>query len=388
MNRESYLEASRHWLHDHGLNLLLIVVLTLVVLKVAAILNRKLFTRLFRGREDEHSRKLAQTLSQASHWVLMAVFGVGGLSLSLNELGVRMEGVSTRVLGWLVTNGLGIVLIAAITTVALKAAGILTSKLMAFLHRDKLDIESQKRADTLGSVLRWFARTAILLIASVMVLGQLGVQIGPVIAAAGVVGLAVGFGAQNLVQDVISGFFLLLEDQIRVGDVVQLNDKSGMVEKITLRMTILRDFAGNVHYVRNGKIDVVTNMTKEYSHYVFDIGVAYREDVDEVSRVIRAVGEDLQKDPAYKDDILAPVEVVGLDKFADSAIVIKARIKTKPVKQWRVGREFNRRLKKEFDRIGIEIPFPHLTIYAGKDKQGNSPAHSIEVRGGGAASAT
>ena len=388
MNRESYLEASRPWLHDHGLNLLLIVVLTLVVLKVAAILNRKLFTRLFRGREDEHSRKLAQTLSQASHWVLMAVFGVGGLSLSLNELGVRMEGVSTRVLGWLVTNGLGIVLIAAITTVALKAAGILTSKLMAFLHRDKLDIESQKRADTLGSVLRWFARTAILLIASVMVLGQLGVQIGPVIAAAGVVGLAVGFGAQNLVQDVISGFFLLLEDQIRVGDVVQLNDKSGMVEKITLRMTILRDFAGNVHYVRNGKIDVVTNMTKEYSHYVFDIGVAYREDVDEVSRVIRAVGEDLQKDPAYKDDILAPVEVVGLDKFADSAIVIKARIKTKPVKQWRVGREFNRRLKKEFDRIGIEIPFPHLTIYAGKDKQGNSPAHSIEVRGGGAASAT
>ncbi|HPC61475.1 MAG TPA: mechanosensitive ion channel family protein, partial [Verrucomicrobiota bacterium] len=291
MNRESYLEASRHWLHDHGLNLLLIVVLTLVVLKVAAILNRKLFTRLFRGREDEHSRKLAQTLSQASHWVLMAVFGVGGLSLSLNELGVRMEGVSTRVLGWLVTNGLGIVLIAAITTVALKAAGILTSKLMAFLHRDKLDIESQKRADTLGSVLRWFARTAILLIASVMVLGQLGVQIGPVIAAAGVVGLAVGFGAQNLVQDVISGFFLLLEDQIRVGDVVQLNDKSGMVEKITLRMTILRDFAGNVHYVRNGKIDVVTNMTKEYSHYVFDIRVAYREDVDEVSRVIRAVGE-------------------------------------------------------------------------------------------------
>ncbi len=388
MNRESYLEASRHWLHDHGLNLLLIVVLTLVVLKVAAILNRKLFTRLFRGREDEHSRKLAQTLSQASHWVLMAVIAVGGLSLSLNELGVHMEGVFTRVLGWLVTNGLGIVLIAALTTVALKAAGILTSKLMAFLHRDKLDIESQKRADTLGSVLRWFARTAILLIASAMVLGQLGVQIGPVIAAAGVVGLAVGFGAQNLVQDVISGFFLLLEDQIRVGDVVQLNDKSGMVEKITLRMTILRDFAGNVHYVRNGKIDVVTNMTKEYSHYVFDIGVAYREDVDEVSRVIRAVGEDLQKDPAYQDDILAPVEVVGLDKFADSAIVIKARIKTKPVKQWRVGREFNRRLKKEFDRLGIEIPFPHLTIYAGKDKQGTSPAHSIEVRGGGPASGT
>lgn len=388
MNRENLLEMTRNWLHAHGLGILGVVVLTLVGFKVVAVLNRKLVARIFKGQEDEDSRKLAQTVAEASRWVLGVVIGIAGLSLVLNEIGVRMDRVFARGLDWLVTNGVGIVIIAAITAVALKATGILTSKLLAFLHRDKLDLEAQKRADTLGSVVRWVARTAILLVATVMVLGQLGVQIGPVIAAAGVAGLAVGFGAQSLVQDVISGFFLLLEDQIRVGDVVQLNDKSGMVEKITLRMTILRDFDGNVHYVRNGKIDVVTNMTKEYSYYVFDIGVAYREDVDEVSRVIRDVGAALQQDPEYKDEILAPVEVVGLDKFADSAVVIKARIKTKPVKQWRVGREFNRRLKKEFDRLGIEIPFPHLTIYAGKDKQGNSPAHVIEVRGGGETSAT
>ena len=226
-------------------------------------------------------------------------------------------------------------------------------------------------------------RTGILLIAAVMLLGQLGVQIGPIIAAAGVVGLAVGFGAQNLVQDVIGGFFLLLEDQVRVGDVVQLNEKSGLVEKITLRITILRDFSGNVHYVRNGKIDVVTNMTKEFSYYVFEIGVAYREDTDEVTAVIEAVGKNLQSDPAFKDDIEAPVEVVGVDKFGDSAIVIKARIKTKPIQQWRVGREFNRRLKKKFDELGIEIPFPHITLYPGKDKQGDSPTLKVEIQGGG-----
>jgi small conductance mechanosensitive channel len=219
-------------------------------------------------------------------------------------------------------------------------------------------------------------------VAAVMLLGQVGVQIGPILAAAGVVGLAVGFGAQNLVQDVISGFFLLLEDQVRVGDVVQLNDRSGLVEKITLRMIILRDFNGNVHYVRNGRVDVVTNMTKEYSRYVFEIGVAYREDTDEVTKVIEAVSKELQGDPAFKDDILAPVEVVGVDKFADSAVVIKARIQTKPIKQWRVGREFNRRLKKKFDELGIEIPFPHVTLYPGKDKKGDSPTLKVELQGG------
>jgi len=317
------------------------------------------------------------------HWLLMIAILAVGLSILLNEAGLSMERVFNRALDWVVSNGLGIAIIVALTFVALKVASLLAAKLVAFLNRDKLDLESQKRADTLSSVIRWVLRTGILLVAAVMLLGQLGVQIGPILAAAGVAGLAVGFGAQNLVQDVISGFFLLLEDQVRVGDVVQLNDKSGLVEKITLRMIILRDFSGNVHYVRNGKIDVVTNMTKEYSQYVFEIGVAYREDTDEVTRVIEAVGKDLQSDPAFKDDILAPVEVVGVDKFADSAVVIKARIKTKPSQQWRVGREFNRRLKKKFDEAGIEIPFPHITLYPGKDKQGDSPTLRVEVQGGG-----
>jgi small conductance mechanosensitive channel len=377
------LEATQGWLQQHALSLTAIVVVSLVALKVAAMLNRKMVAKLFKGKPDEDSQKLAHTVATAMHWLIAIAIVAVALSFVLSEVGVSMDRVVNRGLDWLLSNGLGIAIILALTFVALKVATLLAAKLVAFLNRDKLDHESQKRADTLSSVIRWVLRTGILLIAAVMLLGQLGVQIGPIIAAAGVVGLAVGFGAQNLVQDVIGGFFLLLEDQVRVGDVVQLNEKSGLVEKITLRITILRDFSGNVHYVRNGKIDVVTNMTKEFSYYVFEIGVAYREDTDEVTAVIEAVGKNLQSDPAFKDDIEAPVEVVGVDKFGDSAIVIKARIKTKPIQQWRVGREFNRRLKKKFDELGIEIPFPHITLYPGKDKKGDSPTLKVEVQGGG-----
>jgi moderate conductance mechanosensitive channel len=379
---QNFLDATQAWLHLHAVSVTVIVLITIVVLKVATVLNRRMFARLFKSKPDEDSQKLAQTVTTAMHWLITIVILGIGLSFLLNEVGVSMGRVLNRALDWLLSNGLGIAIIVAITFVALKAATLLAAKLVTFLNRDKQHYESHKRADTLSSMIRWVLRTGILLIAAAMLLGQLGVQIGPILAAAGVAGLAVGFGAQNLVQDVIGGFFLLLEDQVRVGDVVQLNDKAGLVEKITLRITILRDFGGSVHYVRNGKIDVVTNMTKEYSYSVFDIGVAYREDTDEVSAVIEAVGKDLHNDPAFKDDILAPIEVVGLDKFGDSAIVIKARIKTKPIQQWRVGREFNRRLKKKFDELGIETPFPHITLYPGKDKKGHAPTLKVEVQGG------
>jgi len=379
MQDKDFLTALQGWLQNHGIAVAIIVILTIVALKLAAVLNRKLFARLFQGKADEDSKKLAQSTERATHWLLWIVILAVAISLLLAEIGVSMERMLSQTTDWLLGNGIRIAIIVALTFVALRAARLLTAKLSSFLTRNKLDIESQKRVGTISSVVQWILRTAILLVAGVMLLGQLGVPIGPVIAAAGVVGLAVGFGAQNLVQDVISGFFLLLEDQIRVGDVVRLGDKGGLVEKITLRMTILRDFDGCVHYVRNGKIDVVTNMTKEFSFYVFDIGVAYREDADEVSRVIEAVGKELREDPAFKDDIIAPLELVGVDKFADSAVVIKARIKTKPIKQWRVGREFNRRLKLKFDELCIEIPFPHLTVYPGKDKKGDSPSLKLEI---------
>jgi small-conductance mechanosensitive channel len=278
-----------------------------------------------------------------------------------------------KAVNWSLSSGINIILVLILTGIALKAAKVLSTRLISVVVRQKEDPEFQKRTQTLGSIVRYVLIIAIFIVAAMTVLKELGVEIAPILAAAGIVGLAVGFGGQSLVKDVISGFFILLEDQIRVGDVVQIAGKGGLVEKINLKTTILRDLAGNVHYVPNGHIDVVTNMTKDYSRYVFDIGVAYREDVDEVIGVIKEVDEELRNDPDYKDDILEPIEILGLDQFADSAVVVKARTTTMPIKQWRVGREFNRRLKKKFDERNIEIPFPHVTLYMGQDKQGQSP---------------
>ena len=274
---------------------------------------------------------------------------------------------------WSLSSGINILLILILTGIALKAAKVLSTRLISVVVRQKEDPEFQKRTQTLGSIVRYVLIIAIIIVGAMTVLKELGVEIAPVLAAAGIVGLAVGFGAQSLVKDVISGFFMLLEDQIRVGDVVQIAGKGGLVEKVNLKTTILRDLAGNVHYVPNGHIDVVTNMTKDFSRYVFDIRVAYRENVDEVIGVIKEVDEELSNDPDYKDDILEPIEILGLDQFADSAVIVKARTTTVPIKQWRVGREFNRRLKKKFDERDIEIPFPHVTLYMGQGKQGQAP---------------
>jgi small conductance mechanosensitive channel len=282
---------------------------------------------------------------------------------------------------WLLTSGIKIFLVLILTLFSIKAMQLLIDKLFRHLFRNhKDDLELQKRSDTLKSVTRNTINLTITIVAVMIILSLLGVPIGPALTAAGVVGIAIGFGAQELVKDVIQGFFILLDDQIRVGDVVQIAGKGGLVEGVNLRMIILRDLAGNVHFVRNGQINVVTNMTKEYSRYVFDIGVAYREDVDEVIEVVKQVDAELREDSNFKNDILEPIEILGLDRFADSAIIIKARTKTVPIRQWAVGREFNRRLKKRFDELDIEIPFPHITLYPGQNKDGSSPALNISTR--------
>jgi small-conductance mechanosensitive channel len=279
---------------------------------------------------------------------------------------------------WLMTTGIKIILVIIITLIVMKVVRVVSSRLSVLFLKKREDEESKKRANTLSSVIRNLLNVVVWVIALMTILGQLGIEIGPLLAAAGIVGIAIGFAGQSIVKDVIHGFFILLWDQIRVGDVVQTAGKGGLVENINLKMTVLRDLAGNVHFIPNGNIDVVTNMTKDYSRYVLDIGVAYREDVDEVMDVIKEIDEELRKDPQFKNDILEPVEILGLDKFADSAVVIKARIKTKPIQQWAVGREFNRRLKKKFDQRNIEIPFPHTTLYLGQDKQGEaSPMHIL-----------
>lgn len=239
------------------------------------------------------------------------------------------------------------------------------------------DRESAKRAETLGRVFRYLVAVVISLIAGILVLAELGVSVAPILGAAGVVGLAVGFGAQSLVKDYFTGFFLLLENQIRQGDVVKLGEHAGMVEVVTLRYVQLRDYDGNVHYVPNGHISTVINMTRGFSNAVLDIGVAYRENVDVVVQVMRDVAAQMRTDPEFTARITDELEVAGVERWDDSAVVIRCRFRCLPLEQWGVKREYLKRLKAAFDAHGIEIPYPHLTVYAGQDRDGKAPAFDI-----------
>jgi small conductance mechanosensitive channel len=237
-------------------------------------------------------------------------------------------------------------------------------------HKGLTLSEAQKRARTLGKIANSAAVVLVAGVSIMMILSEFGMNITPIITGAGIVGLAVSFGAQNLVRDVISGFFMILEDQIRVGDVARINGVGGSVEDIRLRITILRDAEGIVHIFPNGEIKQVANLTKEYSYYVIDLGVAYKENVDQVMEVLKQIGEELQQDPEFSPLIIDPLEVMGVDNFADSQVTIKLRIKTLPLKQWAVGRELRRRIKNTFDEKHIEIPFPQVSVHfaeAGKN---------------------
>ncbi len=226
--------------------------------------------------------------------------------------------------------------------------------------------ESQKRIETLVHLIKRAALLVVWLTVGLMILKEVGVEIGPIIASAGIAGVAVGFGAQNLVRDIISGFFIILENQIRVGDVAIINGTGGLVEKINFRTTILRDNSGTVHVFPNGTISTLSNMTNEWSAYVFDIGVAYKENTDRVIDIMKDVGRKLREDQKFGKNMLEDPDIFGVDKLGDSAVIIKGRIKTKPIQQWAVGREFLRRVKLAFDEQGIEIPFPHHSIYFGE----------------------
>lgn len=226
--------------------------------------------------------------------------------------------------------------------------------------------EAAKRVETLIRLVRQAALVAITVTVGLIVLREMGVDIAPILAGAGIVGLAVGFGAQNLVRDIISGFFFILENQVRVGDVAVVNGTGGLVERVNFRTLVLRDLGGVVHIFPNGTVTTLSNLTNDWSAYVFDIGVAYKENTDQVIAVMKKVGEEMKADPEFGPLMLEEPEIFGVDRFGDSSVVIKGRIKTRPIRQWMVGREYLRRIKLAFDQHRIEIPFPHRTLYFGE----------------------
>ncbi len=264
---------------------------------------------------------------------------------------------------------LGIVL-AAFVAIAVAQRGIRAMRVRIAARLD--DGESVKRAETLGRVIRYLASVVIAVVAAMLVLAEIGVSVAPILGAAGVVGLAVGFGAQSLVKDYFTGFFLLLENQIRQGDVVKLGEHAGLVEEVTLRFVQLRDYDGNVHFVPNGTISTVVNMSRGYAQAVVDVGVGYGEDLDRVMGVMREVAGQMRSDSQLSAQILADFELAGVDRWADSAVIIRGRFRVAPLQQWNVRREYLRRLKHAFDENGIEIPFPQMTL------------HSPTLRGSGA----
>lgn len=272
---------------------------------------------------------------------------------------------------------IGAVLVAAV--VIWEAASAAIERYMSQTDEHGNVVERSARARTLLPLLRNVLMIFLVVMVSLIVLSEIGVNIAPLLAGAGVVGLAVGFGSQKLVQDVITGAFILFEDTISVGDIVKVDTHAGVVEAMTIRTLKLRDLTGQVHTIPFSSVTTVVNMTKDFSHYLLDVGVAYREDVDEVIGVMKGIAEELRQDPVHGPNIIEPLEVLGLDRFDASSVVIRARLKTLPGKQWGAGREFNRRMKKRFDELGIEIPFPHQTIYFGEDKEGRAPPLHLNI---------
>lgn len=353
----------------NALEITLALALAATLAAAAALTVGRIARRLFTvvGRDELASEPLARrTLRIVRALTFLVTFLVLAFP-ALDWAGVRHGvGLEPEALGqWASRTGLRIaaLLLLAFVIVRLVTAVIVRAERDLDVGTGLDALERKKRAQTIASLARRTLSGLIWTCAALIVLRELDVDITPVLAGAGIVGLAVGFGAQTLVRDVITGFFLIVEDQVRVGDVAVVNGTGGLVEQINLRTIVLRDLEGVVHVFPNGEIKTLANRTKDYAYYVIDLGVEYGADLDQVTALVREAGRDLQADPAFAPSILEPVEILGVDAFNDSSVTFKVRIKTVPLKQWEVGRQLRRRIKTVMDRDGVRIPFPQLQVH-------------------------
>jgi len=273
------------------------------------------------------------------------------------------------IIPWILSHGIKIIIIAvcAILLINILSRVIRKAVILAVVPDSTLSEESEKkREDTLIRIFNGALRIVIMLIALLMILQETGIQIAPLLAGAGIVGLAFGFGGQYLIRDLISGLFIILENQYRIGDVVNINSTGGLVEDISLRMTTLRDLDGTVHHIPHGEIKMVSNLSKNFARLNLDIGISYDSDLEKVIEVINKTGIEIAEDPKFKDSIISPPKFLRINEFADSAIIVKILGDTKPLKQWEISGEFRKRIKVAFDKEGIEIPFPQRVIHQAK----------------------
>lgn len=297
------------------------------------------------------------------------IAGIMALLLVLEFAGIGVAPVKN----WFLQHGPRVSLIVVLAIVAIFVLDQIIPRIITrsvSKGTGELEEEAKKRADTLGRVLLTAAQGVVLFAAIFMLLSEIGIDIAPILAGVGVAGIAIGFGAQNLVRDILAGLFVILENQYRVGDVVKIADISGLVEDINLRRTVLRDLDGIVHFVPNGEVKVASNFTKQWSRVNLNISVAYGEDLDKCIAVLNRVGRELAEDPAWAPDILKPPQVLRVDNLGDSGIDIKILGDTKPIRQWDIMGELRKRIKKAFDEEGIEIPWPHTKVYFGNSPNG------------------
>lgn len=267
---------------------------------------------------------------------------------------------------WILSHGVKILLIAFGAYILSKLSKKSIEKIVrvAVVSDNYLSKQAEeKREETLIRIFSWTIRITILLVAMLMILQEIGIPIGPILAGAGIIGLAVGFGGQYLIRDLISGFFIIIENQYRVGDVVNFDGTGGLVEDISFRMTTLRDLDGTVHHIPHGEIKKVANLSKDFARVNLNIGVSYNSKLDHVIQIVNEVGNELSQDAQWKEFIIKPPQFLRVDDFADSSIVIKILGETQPLKQWEVTGELRKRIKIAFDNEGIEIPFPQRVIH-------------------------
>lgn len=345
------------------------IALSLAIVAAAALAGRVIRVLLRRAAQvipgpsdaEKHVRtrrvtRFTWAVVETGLWVAVfcAVAGVWGFDVA----GWLSRGLGERLVHGAIRMGVVLVL----TFAAIELSVLLIHRLVGGLAQDCVEPRRARQLNTLEPVLSGVARSVIIAVGAMMLLSQAGVKIGPLLAGAGVVGVAVGFGAQTLVKDFLTGVFLIIEDIVAIGDVVRIGDCGGLVEEMTVRTIRLRDFDGTLHVFPYGEAQVIHNLTKTFSFYVFDLQVSYDSDIDRALEIMRATGSELMADKAFAGLILEPIEVVGVDALGDSGITLKARIKTLPREQWNVGREYNRRIKLAFDAAGISIPYPHLQV--------------------------
>ncbi|MDZ7769924.1 MAG: mechanosensitive ion channel family protein [Woeseiaceae bacterium] len=372
-----------------------ILIAALVLRWLLLVFLRRLYARLTGVNRDDDSTELPEdsvpgdenveesekaALPGAISRLVNLIVGVLAIALIAESWGAGIaELLSTNLGSRIAETALAVGLILIATFALWNAASILVARLL-HVTSTKLDHERKlRRMNTLVPLLTNTLQTTISIFAGLLILSELGINIAPLLAGAGILGLAIGFGAQTLVKDLITGVTILLEDAATIGDVIEVAGHLGVVEEMRIRIIQLRDLAGVVHIIPYSEVTTVKNYTKEFSYKVFEIGVAYRENSDRVCEILMEISEDLSSDATHGPNILEPLQILGVDQFADSAVIIKARLKTMPGMQWATGREFNRRMKLRFDEEGIEIPFPHTTIYFGEPKEGKAPPMQLAL---------